>query len=61
MMTDGPRFLVLVADYPWPMVSGSRVRAAGIIEALRNIYRANALVDELTATPVTSSTLGAAR
>ena len=36
-MTDGPRFLMLVADYPWPMVSGGRVRAAGIIEALRAV------------------------
>jgi peptidase S46-like protein len=37
------------------------VDARGIIEALRSIYGANALVDELTAAPVTSSTRGAAR
>jgi len=37
------------------------VDARGIIEALRNIYGANALVDELTAAPVGSSARGAAR
>ena len=37
------------------------VDARGIIEALRNVYGANALVDELTAAPVTSAAQGAAR
>ena len=56
-----------IQSLPWRFAYEDRigrsisVDARGIIEALRNIYGAKALADELTAAPVTSSARGASR
>lgn len=56
-----------IQSLPWRFAYEDRigrsisVDARGIIEALRSIYGANALVDELTAAPVSSSARGGAR
>lgn len=56
-----------VQSLPWRFAYEGRlgrsisVDARGIIESLRSIYAANALVEELTAAPVASSAQGAAR